>query len=80
MKEDKELREEFLAIRDKYIGAMICVDTIYRIDSEYERFFIENDMRDVKFKIEVSDKGGVIELVPLNTMSRFVIRGILNEE
>lgn len=79
MKSDKELREEFLAIRDKYIGAMMSIETIYSIDTEYEQFFQENDMRDVKFKVEVSDCGTMVSVTPLNTMSRFVIRGILNE-
>lgn len=80
MKSDKELREEFLAIRDKYIGTMMSIETIYSIDTEYEQFFQENDMRDVKFKVEVSDCGSMVSVTPLNTMSRFVIRGILNDE
>lgn len=80
MKSDKELKEEFLAIGEKYVGAMMCIHTIYSIDNDYEQFFKENDLSDVKFTVEVSDCGTMVNIVPLNTMSRFVIRGILNDE
>lgn len=77
-KNERDIKQEFLDLIYKYKGCSMTEFTIFHMNIEFEYFFMNNDLKDLKYHIEVLKETKTIKFIPERMIDKLTIRGLLS--
>ena len=73
----KSPREKFIQIGQSVIGESLTPALIQSLYYEYEEFFNQHDLSELKFKIDFDSPNNSITFVPLRNIDKLALVGLL---
>lgn len=72
------LKEKFIYIGEKRKGLSLTRALLESLHYEYDAFFKENDLEDLRYKIDCDEYNNTIQFTPIRKIDKLAIRGLLS--
>ena len=77
IKAPRDLREEFLNIKEKFLYETCTRQLLEEMNYHYSSIFRDNGLEDLRFKLEYNDKYNGVNFIPIRPIDKLAIEGIL---
>jgi len=71
-------KEKFIYIGEKRKDLILTRVLLEDLHNEYDLFFKENDLEDLRYKIDCDIHNNTIQFTPIRKIDKLAIRGILS--